>query len=108
ATPAGTRSTTKLSAAELMFNSHDGLVASSCVPKKVSRFVVSARNAGVVVLRVWTRALAVLAPRMSRAADAESPGTLTVFVASVGVSALPDTDQSCAPPSRTDQTVPSH
>src|SRR5262245_38630119 len=57
------------------------------------RFVLKAHQLGVTVLSVWRRALAVLLPRITAAlpAPAAPPGTLTVFVASVGVSVAPET-----------------
>src|SRR5262245_4905944 len=88
-----------------------GFVVSSCVFVVQSRLASSpALPIDAPVLIVWMRAFAVLLPRIIDAAPAPAapPGTLTVFVASVGVSVEPDTVHGSVPPSGTVQTVPSH
>src|SRR5215813_3215091 len=108
APPAGARPIVALSLLELATILHEGFVASSCAPLIVSRFVLITAYATALALLVWNRAFVRFAPRIIPAAAPATPGIATFFVASVGVSTDPDTDQSCAPPTGTVQTVPSH
>src|SRR5215471_12724307 len=84
----------KLSPFGLSMSCQADLVVSSTTPVTALRFAASASKAGDgTVLSVCRRTLDVLEPRRIIAvpAPAAPPGTLTVFVASVGVSVVPDT-----------------
>src|SRR5215475_12416848 len=97
APPAGWRPIEQASLTVSRSRYHDFFVASSWVPAFMSRFTDRASHGVAVELSLWRRPFAVVAV----------PGIVTFLVASVGVSAVPVSVQSPAPPS-TIHAVPSH
>src|SRR5215475_2328562 len=108
APPAGWRPIEQASLTVSRSRYHDFFVASSWVPAFMSRFTDRASHGVAVELSLWRRPFAVVAPTKSIGTPVDAvPGIVTFLVASVGVSAVPVSVQSPAPPS-TIHAVPSH